>query len=80
MATDTRPEQHLSSFDRWQSTFQKVSTGWRPDGLIIRAPNAGYAVVQAAPLRVNDPGLSVLPVWLAWNPMLVDAPGGRFPL
>ncbi len=31
--------------------------------------------VHAAPLSVNDVGFAVLPVCVAWNPMLTDAPG-----
>ena len=31
------------------------------------------AIAQAAPLRVNEPGAAVLPVWVAWKPMLTDA-------
>jgi hypothetical protein len=30
---------------------------------------------QAVPLRVNVVGAAALPVWFAWNPMLVEAPG-----
>jgi hypothetical protein len=33
------------------------------------------AMAQAAPLRVKEDGSAVSPVWLAWNPMLIDAPG-----
>ena len=35
----------------------------------------GQAVEQDAPLRVNDAGLAVLPVWLAWKPMVTEALG-----
>lgn len=40
------------------------------------APPRGdhQATVQAAPLRANEVGSPVLPVWLAWKPMLIDAP------
>jgi hypothetical protein len=31
-------------------------------------------------LRVNDDGAAVLPVWLAWNPMVAEAPGAVVPL
>jgi hypothetical protein len=37
--------------------------------------DVGYAVVQAAPLRANELGLAVLPVCVAWKPMLTEAPG-----
>ncbi len=40
----------------------------------------GQATLQAAPLRVNEAGLPVLPVWLAWKPMLTDPPGAMLPL
>ena len=33
------------------------------------------AVAQAVPLRVNEVGLAVLPVWVAWKPNpLIDPP------
>ena len=32
-------------------------------------------VVHAEPLRVNDDGLLVSPVWVAWKPMPTDALG-----
>ena len=32
--------------------------------------------MQAAPLRVNEVGLAVLPVWLAWKPMSIEPPAG----
>jgi hypothetical protein len=32
------------------------------------------ATVQAAPLRVYEVGLPVLPVWVAWKPMRIDVP------
>ncbi|GAA1364502.1 hypothetical protein GCM10009661_14330 [Catellatospora chokoriensis] len=34
------------------------------------------AQLQAAPLRENPVGAELLPVWVAWNPMVVDPPGG----
>jgi hypothetical protein len=43
-------------------------------------PVAVQPTVQALPLRVNALGAAALPVWVAWNPMLVDAPGARAPL
>ncbi len=33
------------------------------------------ATEQAVPLRVNEAGLPVLPVWVAWKPMPTDAFG-----
>jgi hypothetical protein len=36
--------------------------------------------LQAAPLRVKEDGAAALPVWLAWKPMEVEAPGARAPL
>lgn len=36
--------------------------------------------MQAVPLRVKAAGLAVLPVWVAWKPMVVDAPAAREPL
>ncbi|GAB3838964.1 hypothetical protein GCM10029963_05640 [Micromonospora andamanensis] len=38
------------------------------------------ATVQAAPLRVNEPGLAVLPVWVAWKPIVSDPLGGMLAL
>jgi len=38
------------------------------------------AMVQVAPLTVNAVGAAVLPVWVAWNPMVVEPPGARAPL
>jgi hypothetical protein len=32
------------------------------------------------PLRLNDAGVPLLPVWLAWKPMLTDEPGAMLPL
>jgi hypothetical protein len=32
------------------------------------------ATVQAAPLRVNEAGLPVFPLWAAWKPMRIDVP------
>src|SRR5690242_13946572 len=60
----------------------------RPAALATRARNQVrgdlmrllQAAVQDAPLRVNAVGAAVLPVWLAWNPMLVDAAGASVPL
>ena len=40
----------------------------------------GQTLVQAAPLRVNEVGLAVLPVWVAWKPMLTDPPAAMAPL
>ena len=37
-------------------------------------------MVPAAPVSVNAAGLAVLPVWVAWKPMLTDAPGAIVPL
>ena len=39
-----------------------------------------HAVEQAAPLRVNVLGAAVLPVWVAWNPMVTAAPGAMVAL
>jgi hypothetical protein len=39
----------------------------------------GQAVEQDAPLRVNDAGVAVLPVWSAWKLMLTEALGAMSP-
>lgn len=41
-----------------------------------------YRVVQlqAVPLRENPVGAELFPVWVAWNPMVVDPPGGMLGL
>ena len=36
--------------------------------------------LQAAPLRRKPVGAAALPVWLAWKPMVAEAPGARTPL
>jgi hypothetical protein len=36
---------------------------------------ACQALAQVAPLRVYAVGAPLLPVWVAWNPKLTDAPG-----
>jgi hypothetical protein len=36
--------------------------------------------LQVAPLRVNDDGAAALPVCVAWNPIVVEAPGASVPL
>jgi hypothetical protein len=64
----------------WRLTLRRpivvlVSPQGRPDGSDIC-----HVVVQAVPLRAKDAGLAVLPVWVAWKPMLVDAPGASEPL
>jgi len=48
----------------------------------LRRVRSGVAAgqLQVVPFRVNDDGAAVLPVWLAWKPMLVDAPGASVPL
>lgn len=40
----------------------------------------GQATAQAAPLRVNEAGFAVLPVWVAWKPMSTEAFGAMAPL
>ena len=32
-------------------------------------------MVQVVPLRVKDAGVPVLPVWVAWKPIVIDAFG-----
>jgi hypothetical protein len=44
-------------------------------GACPRVLDTVQARVQAAPLRVNEVGAAVSPVWLAWKPMVVDVPG-----
>jgi hypothetical protein len=31
-----------------------------------------WLVAQEVPFSTNDAGFPVLPVWVAWNPMVVD--------
>jgi hypothetical protein len=38
------------------------------------------ATVQAVPLSVNEVGRPVLPVWVAWKPIPVEAFGASVPL
>ena len=40
------------------------------------APTLDQAMEQDAPLRVNEAGLAVLPVWVAWKPMLTEPLAG----
>jgi hypothetical protein len=42
---------------------------------VVDAPKKAQAMLHAAPLRVNELGRPVLPVWLAWNPTVTDALG-----
>lgn len=39
----------------------------------LRRSRQLFAMVQVLPLSVKDAGLPVLPVWVAWKPMLMDA-------
>src|SRR5581483_9053541 len=43
-----------------------------PTGTVGWGHDAPYATVHGAPLRVNAAGAALLPVWLAWNPMVVE--------
>ena len=53
--------------------------GWVPGaGGVGSGP--GQESAQAAPLRVNEVGVAVLPVWLAWKPKEVEPPAGIEPL
>jgi len=45
-----------------------------PSARVGRRAVADQAEVQAVPLRLKADGLAVLPVWVAWKPMLTDAP------
>jgi hypothetical protein len=40
----------------------------------------GYETVQAVPLSVNELGLPVSPVWVAWKPMPTDPFAGMLAL
>ena len=53
---------------------------WDLDGpphhrLPLRPEPSGQPVVQALPLKVNAVGVPLLPVCVAWKPMVVEAPG-----
>lgn len=57
----------------------------RPGPRLRRRPVYGSggslrAQPQAAPLRVNPLGAVLLPVWVAWKPMLTEPPGGMVAL
>lgn len=41
-------------------------------GLEVPDPAQQDAQLQAVPLSVNPLGVALLPVWVAWNPMVVD--------
>jgi AcrR family transcriptional regulator len=56
------------------STCSSTARSWRSE------PHAGHAVEQAAPLRANDEGFAVSPVWVAWKPMPIEAPGAMVAL
>ena len=38
-------------------------------------PAGRWGQLQVAPLRVNPLGAALLPLWLAWKPMVVEPPG-----
>ena len=40
----------------------------------------GPPALQVLPLRAKEAGAAAFPVWVAWNPMVVEAPGARVPL
>ncbi len=53
-----------------------VAPGRAPPPAIL----ADQATVQGLPFRVNEVGLPALPVWVAWKPTSVVAPGASVPL
>ena len=81
-ATADYYEQRAAEYDEcWTGTSRTANP--QPK---VRTPPAGvrtlfgHAMAQAVPLSVNVAGFAVLPVWAAWKPMLVDAPGAKTPL
>jgi hypothetical protein len=42
--------------------------------------SVSYETVQGFPLRVKVLGVAVLPVWVAWKPMVVEEPGANVAL
>ncbi|GAA3341234.1 hypothetical protein GCM10020358_31820 [Amorphoplanes nipponensis] len=48
----------------------------------VRIPEKGprQPVVQEEPFSAYAVGAPLLPVWVAWNPKLTDAPGARLAL
>ncbi len=47
---------------------------------VLIRPRADQTTVQGTPLRVKAVGSAVLPVWVAWKPMSMVAPGAIVPL
>ena len=45
--------------------------------LHVRGPD--QRVLQALPFKVNDVGAAAFPVCVAWNPTVVELPGGIMP-
>jgi hypothetical protein len=45
-----------------------------------RSAGRSQPSVQAAPFSVKPDGAAVFPVWFAWNPKLVEPPGGMLAL
>ena len=52
---------------------------WQHAQLLL-VTNVNSAQLQAVPLSVNPLGAPLLPVWVAWKPMVVEPPGGMVPL
>lgn len=54
--------------------------GWAPGSDRAQRDGRVQPMAQAEPLRAKVAGAAALPVWVAWKPMLVEAPGAIVPL
>ena len=57
------------------SPAKNVYTSFMPGARGSRVVGGGHAVPHVCPLRANEVGAAVLPVWLAWKPTVTDAFG-----